>query len=78
MSDREPAWPPRVGDRATVHETGALGEVATIIGAGEAQRFLVDVQPQALAQTLHALGLPEATAPERHAYRLEELSPQAG
>lgn len=76
VSDRETLWPPQVGDRVSVKATGAFGEVVTISGAGETQRFLVDIQPQALEKTLHDLGLPNATAPERHAYRLEELSPQ--
>ena len=76
MSDRETSWLPQVGDRVIVHATGAGGEVAMIIGAGETQRFLVDIEPQALQKALHELGLPEATAPERHAYTLEELGPQ--
>ena len=76
MSDRETSWSPQVGDRVTVQATGACGEVAMIIGAGETQRFLVDIEPQALQKALHELGLPEATAPERHAYRLEDLGPQ--
>ena len=75
MSDQDAPWPPRPGDRVTVAATGAVGVVATIVGTGEAQRFLVDIQPEALEQELHALGKPLATAPERHAYRLEDLSP---
>ena len=75
MSDRETRWPPQVGDRVTVHEMGAIGEVVMIVGEGETQRFLVDLQPQAVEQTLHELGLPEPTAPERHSYRLEEIGP---
>ncbi len=76
MSDRDVSWPPQVGDRVSVTATGAFGEVVTIIGAGETQRFLIDIEPQALEKTLHDLGLPQATTPERHAYRLEELGPQ--
>ena len=74
MSDQDAPRLPQVGDRVTVRDTGAFGTVAAIIGAGEAQRFLVDIQPEALEERLHALGLPEATAPERHSYRLEQLS----
>ena len=75
MSEQHPPWPPRAGDRVTVTATGASGTVATIVGTGEAQRFLVDIQPEALEQELHALGKPLATAPERHSYRLEDLGP---
>lgn len=74
MSNQDAPWPPREGDRVTVTASGAPGAVVAIVGAGEAQRFLVDIQPEALEQELHALGLPRATAPERHSYRLEDLS----
>ena len=76
MSDRATSWPSQVGDGVAVHATGACGKVVMIIGAGETQRFLVDIEPQALEKTLHDLGLPRATTPERHAYRLEELGPR--
>ena len=75
MSDRETPWLPRVGDRVTVREMGAIGEVVMIVGEGDTRRFLVDLPPEAVEQTLHELGLPEATAPERHSYRLEEIGP---
>jgi hypothetical protein len=58
MPDRETPWPPQVGDRVAVTATGAFGEVVMITGAGEAQRFLVDIEPQALEKTPHDLGLP--------------------
>ena len=76
MSEQQPPWPPRVGDRVAVKDTGVPGTMAAGVGAAETQRFLVDIEPQALQKALHELGLPKATAPERHAYRLEDLGPQ--
>lgn len=74
MSNQDASRLPQVGDRVTIHDTGAFGTVAAVVGSGETQRFLVDIQPEALEKDLHALGLPEVTAPERHSYRLEQLS----
>ncbi len=69
MQDIDPRWSPRIRDPVHIRTTGATGEVADIIGAGDDRRFVVVVWPAPSDQP------PSAQSVAHRICTLAELAP---
>jgi hypothetical protein len=68
MEKTEVQWPPRVGDRVQLVESGAPGQVIRISPVGDNRPFVVAVYSRSLGKV--------TTAPHR-AYMLRDLAPES-